>query len=95
MCEIFLEDEAEVLHTVKKKLKKISVMLKGSIKIDKNLLLEPQQTENRTREINLKSHQLPLKKKKKLLFAIRFGESRYIKEKASNININEALDLKK
>ena len=41
MCEIFLEDEAEVLHTVKKKLKKISVMLKGSIKIDKNLLLEP------------------------------------------------------
>ena len=70
-------------------------MLKGSIKIDENLLLEPQQTENRKREINLKSHQLPLKKKKKLLLAIRFGESRYIKEKVSNININEVLHLKK
>ena len=70
-------------------------MLKGSIKIDENLLLEPQQTENRKRDISLKSHQLPLKKKKKLLFAIRFGESRYIKEKVSNININEVLHLKK
>ena len=50
--------------------------------------------ENRKRKINLKPHQLPLKKKKKP-FTKRFGESRYIKEKASNISINEALDLKK
>ena len=69
-------------------------MLKGSIKTDENLLLEPQQTENRKRKINLKSRQLPLRKKKKP-FTKRFGESRYIKEKASNININKALDLKK
>ena len=69
-------------------------MLKGSIKTDENLLLEPQQTENRKRKINLKSHQLPLRKKKKSLTK-RFSESRYIKEKASNININAALDKKK
>ena len=50
--------------------------------------------ENRKRKINLKPHQLPLKKKKKP-FTKRFGESRYIKEKVTNININEALDLKK
>ena len=50
--------------------------------------------ENRKRKINLKPHQLPLKKKKKP-FTKRFGESRYIKEKASNISINKALDLKK
>ena len=50
--------------------------------------------ENRKRKINLKPHQLPLKKKKKP-FTKRFGESRYIKEKASNISINETLDLKK
>ena len=58
------------------------------------MLLEPHETENRKREINIKPHQLPLRKKKKP-FTKRFGESRYIKEKASNININEALDLKK
>ena len=34
-------------------------------------------------------------RKKKKPFTKRFGESRYIKEKATNININEALDLKK
>ena len=56
------------------------------------MLLEPQQT--RKRKINLKPHQLPLRKKKKPLTK-RFGELRYIKEKASNININEALDLQK
>ena len=69
-------------------------MLKGSIKTDENLLLEPQQTENRKRKINLKLHQLPLRTEKKP-FTKRFVDSRYIKEKASNININEALDLKK
>ena len=88
-----VEDEAKVLHTVKEKLEEIRTMLKGSIKTDENLLLEPHQTENRKRKINLKSHQLPLRKKKKP-FTKRFGESRYIKEKASNINIKEALDLK-
>ena len=40
-------------------------MLKGSIKTDENLLLDPQQAENRKRKINLKPHQLPLRKKKK------------------------------
>ena len=58
------------------------------------MLLEPQQRQNRKRKINLKSHQLLLRKKKKP-FTKRFGESRYIKEKTSNININKALDLKK
>ena len=80
--------------TVKEKLKEIRAMLKGSIKTDENLLLGSQQTENRKRKINLKSRQLPLRKKKKP-FTKRFGESRYIKEKASNINVNKALDLKK
>ena len=36
-----VEDEAEMLHTVKEKLKEIRAMLKDSIKTDKNLLLEP------------------------------------------------------
>ena len=53
-----------------------------------------QQTENRKRKINLKYHQLPSENKNKW-FTRRFGESTYIKEKASDININEALDLKK
>ena len=57
-------------------------------------MLEPQQRESRKRKINLKLHQLPFRKKKKP-FTKRFGESRYIKEKASDININKALDLKK
>ena len=70
-----LEDEAEVLHTVKEKLEEIRAMLKGSIKTEENLFLEPQQTENRKRKINLKSHQLPLRKKKEQ-FTKRFGESR-------------------
>ena len=82
-----------MLHTVEEKIEEIRAMLKGSIKTHENLLLEPHQTENRKRKINLKSHQLPLRKKKKP-FTKRFGESRYIKEKASNINIKEALDLK-
>ena len=60
-----MEDKAEVLHTVKEKLEEIRAMLKDSIKTDENLLLEPQQTENRKRKINLKLHQLPLRKKKK------------------------------
>ena len=51
-----LEDRTEVLQTVKEKLKEIRVMLKGSIKTYENLLLEPQETENRKRKINLKSH---------------------------------------
>ena len=34
-------------------------------------------------------------RKKKKPFTKSFGESRYIKEKALNFNINEALDLKK
>ena len=34
-------------------------------------------------------------RKKNKLFLKRFGESRYIKEKVSSININEALDLTK
>ena len=89
-----VEDEAEVLHTVKEKLEEIRAMLKGSVKTDENLLLEPHQTQNRKREINLKSHQLPLRQKKKL-FTKRFGESSYIKEKASNIDMIEALDFKK
>ena len=41
-----VEDEAEVLHTVKKKLEEIRAILKGSLKTDENLLLEPQQAEN-------------------------------------------------
>ena len=89
-----MENKVEVLHTVKEKLEEITAMLKGSIKTDEHLLLEPQQTENRKIKINLKLHQLPLRKKKKPLTK-RFGESRYIKEKASNISINETLDLKK
>ena len=56
-----VEDEAEVLHTVKEKLEEIRALLKGSVKTDENLLLEPHQTQNRKREINLKSHQLPLR----------------------------------
>ena len=36
-----VEDEAEVLHTVKEKFEEIRAMLKGSIKTDKSLLLEP------------------------------------------------------
>ena len=45
---IFLvEDEAEVLHTVKGKLEEIRAILKGSIKTEENLLLEAQQAENR------------------------------------------------
>ena len=39
-----VEDEAKVLHTVKEKLEEIRTMLKGSIKTDENLLLEPHQT---------------------------------------------------
>ena len=70
-----LEDKAEVLYTVKEKLEEIRAMLKGSIKTEENLFLEPQQTENRKRKINLKSHQLPLRKKKEQ-FTKRFGESR-------------------
>ena len=50
--------------------------------------------QNRKRKINLELRQLPLRKKKKP-FTKRLKESRYIKEKPSNININEALDLKK
>ena len=57
-----VEDEAEVLHTVKEKLEEIRAMLKGSIRTDENFLLEPQQTENRKRKINLKPHQLLLRK---------------------------------
>ena len=45
-------------------------------------------------KINLKPHQLSLRKKMKPLTK-RFGQSRYIKEKASNVNINVVLDLKK
>ena len=56
-----VEDEAEVLHIVKEKLEEIRALLKGSVKTDENLLLEPHQTQNRKREINLKSHQLPLR----------------------------------
>ena len=41
-----VEDEAEVLHTVKEKLEEIRAILKGSIKTDENLMLEPQQAEN-------------------------------------------------
>ena len=85
-----MEDESEV----KEKLEEIRKMLKRSIKADENYLLEPQQRENRKRKINLKSYQLPLRKKKKS-FTKRFGESRYIKEKVSNSNINEALDLRR
>ena len=36
-----------MLHTVKEKLEEIRAILKGSIKTDENLLLEPQQAENR------------------------------------------------
>ena len=68
-----VEDKAEVLHTVKEKLEEIRAILKGSIKTDENLLLEPQQAENRKGKINLKPHQLPLTKKKKP-FTKRFGE---------------------
>ena len=89
-----MENEEEVLDTLKEKLGEIRAMLKGSIKPDENLLLEPQETENRKRKINLKPQELRLRKKKKL-FTKRFGESSYIQEKASNINANEALDLKK
>ena len=70
-----LEDEAEVLYTVKENLEEIRAMLKGSVKTEENLFLEPQQTENRKRKINLKSHQFPLRKKKEQ-FTKRFGESR-------------------
>ena len=62
-----VEDEAEVLHTVKEKLEEIRAILKGSIKTDENLLLETQQTKNRKRKINLKPHQLPMRKKKNRL----------------------------
>ena len=89
-----MENEEEVLDTLKEKLGEIRAMLKGSIKPDENLLLEPQEAENRKRKINLKPQELRLRKKKKL-FTKRFGESSYIQEKASNINANEALDLKK
>ena len=51
-----------MLHTVKEKLEEIRAMLKGSIRTDENLLLEPQQTENRKRKIKLKPHQLLLRK---------------------------------
>ena len=87
-----VENEEEVLDTLKEKLGEIRAMLKGSIKPDENLLLEPQETENRKRKINLKAYQFPLRKKKKSFTKI-FGESRYIKEKASSINNFEALDL--
>ena len=56
--------------------------------------MEPQKTEKRKIKINLKSHQLSLRKKKKS-FTKRFGESRCTKEKASDINVNKALDSKK
>ena len=62
-----VEDEAEVLHTVKEKLEEIRAILRGSIKTDENLLLETQQTKNRKRKINLKPHQLPMRKKKNRL----------------------------
>ena len=39
-----VEDKAEVLHTVNIKLEELRAVLKGSIKTDENLLLEPQQT---------------------------------------------------
>ena len=39
-----VDDKAEVLHTVKIKLEELRAVLKGSIKTDENLLLEPQQT---------------------------------------------------
>ena len=48
-----VEDEVEVLHTVKEKLEEVRAILKGSIKTDENLLLEPQQTENRKRKNSL------------------------------------------
>ena len=56
--------------------------------------MEPQKTEKRKIKINLKSHQLSLRKKKKS-FTKRFGESRCTKEKASDIKVNKALDSKK
>ena len=48
-----VEVEVEVLQTVKEKLEEIRAILKGSIKTDENLLLEPQQTENRKRKNSL------------------------------------------
>ena len=51
-----VETESEVLHTVKEKLGEIKTILKSSIKKEEKFLLEPQQTENRKRKINLKSH---------------------------------------
>ena len=78
-----VEDEAEVLHTVKEKLEEIRAMLKGSIKTDENLLLEPHQTENRKRKINLKSHQLPKRNR------LRKGsESRGISKKKCQISVS-------
>ena len=59
-----LEDESEVLHTVKEKLEEIRAMSKGSIKTDEIWFLEEQQTKNRKRKTNLKSHQLQLRKKR-------------------------------
>ena len=81
-----MDDKLKVFHTDKEQLEEIRTMLKGSIKTDENLLLQPQQTENRIKKNNLKSHQLPLRKKKKS-FTKKFGASRYIKEKALAINI--------
>ena len=48
-----VEVEVEVLQTVKEKLEEIRALLKGSIKTDENLLLQPQQTENRKRKNSL------------------------------------------
>ena len=81
-----VEDEAEVLHTVKEKLEEIRAILKNSIKADENLLLEPQQTENRKRKINLKPHQLPLRKNRNRLR--KGSESRGISKKKRQISIS-------
>ena len=81
-----VEDEAEVLHTVKEKLEEIRAILKGSIKAGENVLLEPQQTENRKRKINLKPHQLPLRKNRNRLR--KGSESRGISKKKRQISIS-------
>ena len=81
-----VEDEAEVLHRVKEKLEEIRAILKSSIKTDENLLLEPQQAENRKRKINLKPHQLPLIKKKKPF--TKDSASRGITKKKRQISVS-------
>ena len=82
---IFLvENESEVLLTVKENLEEIRMSLKGSVKTYKIILLVSQQTDHRKRKTNLKSHQIPSTKKKKP-FTKSFGERRYIKEKESKM----------